>query len=297
MSSTHGSAALGLASPAIICKQLQSQLPFFPTVSWVEQIDSTNSHLLGLARSSSSSGQLMRPWLLGAHAQSNGRGRGGRTWHNKSGAHLMFSCAFDVFLAARQLATLSPLAGIAATEALRSFLPIQETSKLSLKWPNDIQWHQAKLAGILTEVTRAGTSSLSRDHHVVIIGIGINLNDAPALSTSLNRPVADWSTIVADVPVLKDITAAEIVVRIAQAWYKALNEVTAFGFKNLAQRYRKIDGLIDQHLNIINHNTITLSGIGAGINDQGQLLIRQGQQTHAISVGEVSVRPFIFSTK
>lgn len=290
MSSTHGSAALGLASPTELCQHLKTQLPFFPTISWVERTGSTNSDLLAQARTSG--GQLIRPWLLGTHFQDSGRGRAGRTWQNRQGAHLMFSCAFDVFLPARQLATLSPLAGVVVTETLRSFLPINEIPKLSLKWPNDIQWHQAKLAGILTEVTRASTSPSSSDHHVVIIGIGINLNDARALSQALNRKVADWSEIVSDIPQLKSITAADLTARIAKAWYQALNEVTAFGFKQLVQRYEKIDGLKGQHLNIIDNNHVVLSGIGAGINEQGQLLIRQGTQTQAVSVGEVSVRPF-----
>lgn len=290
MSSKHSSAALGLALPTELCQQLQTQLPFFPTVSWVERTGSTNADLLSQARSDS--GQLVRPWLLGAHAQDQGRGRAGRVWQNRHGAHLMFSCAFDVFLPARQLATLSPLAGVAATEALRSFLPIQDQPKLTLKWPNDIQWHQAKMAGILTEVTRASTSPLSSDHHVVIIGIGINLNDARALSASLNRAIADWAEIVADVPSLKHITAADLCVRIAKSWYQALNEVTAFGFKNLIQRYKKVDGLIDQPLAIIDNQQTILSGLGSGINEYGQLLLRQGAQTHTVSVGEVSVRPF-----
>lgn len=290
MSSKHSSAALGLAPPNELCQQLKTQLPFFPTVSWVERTGSTNADLLAQARSSS--GQLIRPWLLGAHAQDQGRGRAGRVWQNRNGAHLMFSCAFDVFLPARQLATLSPLAGVAATEALRSLLAIQDQPKLTLKWPNDIQWHQAKLAGILTEVTRASTSPLSQDHHVVIIGIGINLNDARALSLSLNRDIADWAEIVAESPQLKNITATELCTRIAKSWYHALNEVTAFGFKDLPQRYKKIDGLLDQHLAIIDNQKIIQSGLGAGVNEQGQLLIRQGAQTHTISVGEVSVRPF-----
>ena len=92
-------------------------------------------------------------------------------------------------------------------------------------------------------------------------------------------------------PQLKDITAADITIRIANAWYQALNEVTAFGFKHLIQRYQAVDALVGQHLNIINNNQVILTGISGGINEQGQLLIRQGKQTHAVSVGEVSVRP------
>lgn len=283
------SAALGLPSPQSICEQLQATLPFFPTINWVDRTESTNSDLITLARSCDQ--RVIRPWLLGAHFQERGRGRSGRIWKNSEGSHLMFSCAFDVFLPARQLATLSPLAGVAVTEAFRSLLPIHAAPKLTMKWPNDILWHDAKLAGILTEVTRASTAPLSRDHHVVIIGIGINLNDARALSQSLNRKIADWAGIVELVPTLKDITVIDIITCIALAWYQAVNEVTAHGFKNLVSRYKKVDGLLGQHLHIIDNHTTILTGIGAGINEHGQLLIRQGQEHHAVSVGEVSVRP------
>src|SRR3546814_14434760 len=67
---------------------------------------------------------------------------------------LMFSCAFDVFITPQQLATLSPLAGLAACEALRELVQAQHRKHLSMKWPNDVQWHYAKLAGIL-EIGRA----------------------------------------------------------------------------------------------------------------------------------------------
>ncbi len=284
-------AALGLDDPHIITQHLKSMLPFFPTIRWVDRTDSTNADLMELARTGS--GRLIRPWLLGAHLQDRGRGRAGRTWENRRGGHLMFSCAFDIFLPARQLATLSPLAGVAATEALRSLLPIQHHQKLTMKWPNDILWQGGKLAGILTEVTRASTSPLSADHHVIIIGIGLNLNDARALSHALNRQVADWAEVVTESPTLKHISAAELAAQIAKSWYQTLNDVTAFGFQDLPKRYKQVDGLLDCPLNIVENGQVLHSGLGAGINEHGQLLVRNAGQTQAISVGEVSVRPSI----
>lgn len=284
----HCSAALGLAAPSDMRQQLVNELAFFPTVAWVDHTDSTNGDLLAQARASS--GQLIRPWLLGAHLQHKGRGRAGRVWQNRQGAHLMFSCAFDVFLPARRLATLSPLIGVAATEALRSLLPVHAAHKLTMKWPNDLLWNQAKLAGILTEVTRASTAPLSQDHHVIVMGIGINLNDASTLSQSLKRPIADWAQIVEEVPQIKHLTAAQLVAIIAKSWYQTLNEVTAFGFQQLPQRYAKVDGLKDQYLHVIDDGKLLFEGIGSGVNEQGQLLVRQGELTHPVSVGEISVR-------
>ena len=270
-------------------QQLIQRLPFFQRIEWVEHTNSTNADLLQLARQRS--GPLMRPWLLGAHLQHQGRGRAGRTWENRRGAHLMFSCAFDVFLPAKHLATLSPLAGVTAAEALRSLLPIHDVPKLNMKWPNDLLWHRAKLAGILTEATRAGTTPLSVDHHVVIIGIGLNLNSAVDLSHHLQRPIAAWEDIVQEAPSLSQLPAIDLVTCIAQHWYDALNEVTASGFKRLVARHHRVDALYNQALDIIDQGQTLLSGLGAGINERGQLLLRDGSHIHEVSVGEVSVRP------
>src|SRR3546814_20511111 len=99
-----------------------------------------------------------------------------------------------------------------------------------MKWPNDVQWHYAKLAGILVEATRAGTSRLSTDHYVVIIGMGLNLDDARALSLSLNRPVADWSEIARKDAPAAAVAAAGLVRQGAQDWYHSMPEPNPIGF-------------------------------------------------------------------
>ncbi|MGB3288434.1 MAG: biotin--[acetyl-CoA-carboxylase] ligase, partial [Burkholderiaceae bacterium] len=232
-----------------------------------------------------------RPWLQGAHLQERGRGRAGRRWQNRPGANLMFSCAFDVFLAPQQLPTLSPLAGLAACEALRELVEPEHRSRMTMKWPNDLQWDSAKLAGILVEVTRSGASRLSPDHYVVIIGIGLNLDDARSLSLSLNRRVADWSEIARQDAKAAAVSAAGLVGQIAQAWYASLNQATAYGFDSLPARYAQVDSLAGQHINVLDDGRIAQAGIACGINHYGQLLLRTPQGEQAISVGEVSVRP------
>src|SRR5690625_1906701 len=150
--------AARLLEPGMMASNLSSHLPQFSCIEWVERTVSTNADLYARARASQ--GVLSRPWLLGAHLQDRGRGRAGRTWQNRSGANLMFSCAFDVFLPPHQLPALSPLAGVAACNALRQVISAPNRDQLRMKWPNDIQWKSAKLAGILVEATRAGTSRL-----------------------------------------------------------------------------------------------------------------------------------------
>ncbi|WP_353147782.1 biotin--[acetyl-CoA-carboxylase] ligase [Pollutimonas bauzanensis] len=283
------SPALLLPSPAQLTEGLSAALPGFKHVEWKARTLSTNAELMAKARAGS--GQLARPWLLGAHLQDSGRGRSGRTWQNREGANLMFSCAFDVFLPSQQLPTLSPLAGLAACEALRELIGRPLRNQLSMKWPNDLQWKFAKLAGILVEVTRAGTARLSSDHYVAIIGMGINLSDARALSQSLNRQVADWSEIVQEDQTAATVGAVDIVACIARAWYASLNDATAHGFDGLPARYNNVDVLAGQHINVLDDGRITQAGIACGVNTLGQLILRTHAGETPISIGEISVRP------
>lgn len=268
---------------------LRSTLPRFGQIEWFARTTSTNADLLTKTRTSQL--RLDRPWLLGAHLQEQGRGRAGRTWQNRLGANLMFSCAFDVFLPPRLLPALSPLAGVAACEALRGLLPEHLRHHLTLKWPNDLQWQFAKLGGILVEITRAGTSRLSADHHVTIMGIGLNLDDARALSQSLDRQIADWREVCTLAPEMADVPVSALVSHIAQAWYDGVNQAIRQGFVEFPARFAQVDALNGQHVNILDDGRVIQSGIACGVNELGQLLLRTPDEELAVSVGDVSVRP------
>lgn len=278
-----------LPKPKHMQEGLQNLLTNFGSVKWVDKTTSTNLDLYTQARNSSINS--IKPWLLGTHLQEQGRGRLGRTWQNSSGAHLMFSCAFDVFIPARMLPSISILCGITACEALRGLLQDSCKKNLNLKWPNDIMWHQQKLAGILVEVTKAQSIAKAKDHHTVIVGIGINLNDARALSTSLNRQIADWTEIVNEGASIKGINATNITYAIAKSWYYEMNRITSDGLDKLQSRFANIDALYGKQINIIDNDKIINSGLAVGVNELGQLLVKSPNGIDAVNIGEVSVRP------
>ena len=63
--------------------------------------------------------------------------------------------------------------GVAVLHALRAIVP--GVSPLALKWPNDILYGKAKLAGILLEGTRLTPTALA-----CVAGVGINCQAHPA---------------------------------------------------------------------------------------------------------------------
>ncbi|WP_312430828.1 biotin--[acetyl-CoA-carboxylase] ligase [Achromobacter sp.] len=271
---------IDLPAPQVLARTLAERLPAFQDVTWTGSTGSTNADLLTRARSGAGSG---KPWLLGTHQQDAGRGRAGRPWQNRSGSTLMFSCAFDVHLPAMQLAALSPLAGVAACEALRTVAG-PAARGLCMKWPNDIQWHDAKLAGILVETTR---NPGGRDTgYTVVIGMGVNLADAAELSRALDREIADWTQVQAGAA----NAAADLICASAAAWHEAVRTLERDGFGAFRQRFDQVDALAGRKVNVLDKGAILLSGTACGVDEQGRLLVQTPEGATPISVGEISIR-------
>ncbi len=138
-------------------------------VRHLEAVDST----MTLAQQAARGGAKFGVWV--ADEQTAGRGRGGHTWHSKTGDGLYLTALFTPRLPATDLG-LSLTAGIAAWDAIR------EVSGLTvdLRWPNDLVTRgpapSRKLGGILVE-TAVTPSVGSRPAMLryAVIGIGINV--------------------------------------------------------------------------------------------------------------------------
>ena len=280
---------LALQTSETMLSALMPLVPGFPSVQWLADTGSTNVDLVQRARQPA---RPPLPWLLGADRQLTARGRAGRVWENASGATLMFSCAFQVNLPLSELLGLSPVMGIAACEALRGLLAAHcaaghdETpqNRLQLKWPNDLLWDQAKLAGILVESTQITDSTTGARTPLIVVGIGLNLRDGATLSAQLNRPVADWSQIA-------DISPTHIVASIARAWSDAISEYSAGGFAVFIKRFEHVDALAGHRVDVTDQGSILQTGIALGTDSMGRLLIQTDQGTTAIMVGDISIRP------
>lgn len=146
---------------------------FKPKIHRFDVLDSTNAKLKELALSGAEEGTTVI-----AVRQTQGRGRGARTWHSPLGG-LYFSTL--LFAKDQRHATDLPiLAGTAVTQAIKNFLP--KSVEVSVKWPNDCLVNWKKCAGILCEAVSGSTNAC-------VVGIGVNVNLAAAdLATFANNP-------------------------------------------------------------------------------------------------------------
>ena len=121
-----------------------------------------------------------RPTIILSEKQTKGRGTMGKKWISKKG-NLFLTIFFDMN---KKKVDFKKFAVLNAY-LLKSILVKKFSSKIKIKWPNDLLFEGKKICGILQEtVINAGKKFL-------IIGIGINTNLEPKnnsfLSTSLKH--------------------------------------------------------------------------------------------------------------
>ena len=150
------------------------------------EVASTNDE----ARQRALAGDPGRVWFV-AERQSSGRGRHGRFWVSPAG-NLYASALLIDPCAPEHAAELGFVAGLALVDALDALAARMGSAvKFELKWPNDVLFAGAKLAGVLVEGLTMGEGRLA-----AIVGIGVNCASAPeglaypaiSLSAALGAP-------------------------------------------------------------------------------------------------------------
>lgn len=140
------------------------------------ETDSTNSYIKSLNDTGGADDML----VVVADYQTAGRGQGTNTWHSSPGQNLLFSMAVHPTMVpvGRQF-LLSMTEALALQQALSAL-----TDGISMKWPNDIYWHDRKLSGTLIETTLGGG-------HIrqCVFGTGVNVNE-PSFPAELPNPVS-----------------------------------------------------------------------------------------------------------
>jgi len=125
------------------------------------EVDSTNAYLNNKSLDGATSGYV----VLAEH-QTKGQGRRGRVWVSPFGGNLYLSLLWRFQNGPAQLGCLGLIIAVAIVRVLHRM----GISDAGVKWPNDISWHDKKLAGVLLKM-RGESSGPS----AVVIGIGANM--------------------------------------------------------------------------------------------------------------------------
>ena len=200
--------------------------------------------------------------LVVANAQTEGRGRLGRSWHSEPGKNLAFSMVLRPALRIQDAPLICLAAGVGLAEALN----------LSIKWPNDILDPEGrKIGGILAEME---TSNGRLKHAIVGIGVNVNQTQFPE---SLPNP--------GSLALLRgEQDRAVVLERCVLALEKWCSELTTSPAGVLDQWRRR-----SAHLG----KTVRVGdveGISEGVREDGAMLLRtRSGEIHAILAGDVEM--------
>lgn len=248
-----------------ILHQMSSSVRDRMSLSILPVIDSTNSELMRLDRSE---GEFE---ILLAEMQTGGRGRRGREWVSPFGRNVYLSMRFDLSGGPESLAGLSLVVGL----SLASVLNCHARGQLRLKWPNDVMVEGRKLAGVLVELRGEATTAWS-----VVLGVGLNFDMGVEQDTGIDQPWASLSEFAA-------VGRNQLVSELASQLVHDLDVFREKGFSCFQDRWNQLDFFKGRHVGVVGQG---LSGLSAGVDVKGNLIIDTASGRQSVNAGEVSVR-------
>jgi BirA family biotin operon repressor/biotin-[acetyl-CoA-carboxylase] ligase len=247
--------------------RLVSTFEFFPTLA------STNDVALERSSRAFAARRDAEGLVIVADEQTAGRGRRGHTWFSPPGSGLYVSVVLAPARAQVEPARAALLLTLAAGVAIVEGIAAASGLRADLKWPNDLQVSRRKLAGILAE----GAAG-----NMVVLGYGINIAPAafpPELrdrATSLESELA------------RRIDRGHLLVETLAALSRRYEDLLAGRFDVILDAWRALAPSAAGARVTWRTGAGLLSGVTAGIDDHGALLVRVDGRIERIVAGEVA---------
>lgn len=246
--------------------ELSLSTPLASRLVWLDEVGSTNTHLVAAVNSSEAS-----EWpdfsVVATDNQIAGKGRLGRDWTAPSGASLAVSVLLRPETPAGRplppeaLSWFGLLAGLAMTRACNSVLP--EGKHASIKWPNDVLIDGKKVCGILSELV------MTTNGAAIVVGTGVNIALAEA---DLPVPTATSLSIEGATTTLDALLAAYLTEfsRITKVFVSAAGNVRSSG---LLDQVSELCGTVGKSVRVELPSGENPVGTALGINEQGSLVV------------------------
>ncbi|WP_235017343.1 bifunctional biotin--[acetyl-CoA-carboxylase] ligase/biotin operon repressor BirA [Nitrincola tapanii] len=209
-----------------------------------------------------------------AEQQTEGRGRRGRRWFSPFAANLYMSLAWRMPLGLASLEGLS----LAVALALRNALIELGCDAVKVKWPNDLLIEQAKLAGILIEVSGDTTTEAQ-----LVIGIGINVTMMQAPDGAIDQA---WTSLQRSGV---QVSRTHLLACVLNHLILALEKFEREGFVAFQSDWQNADAFYGQRSCVISGEQV-VEGICLGVNEMGALQLETEQGRLSLHGGELSLR-------
>ncbi len=232
------------------------------------RLGSTNEE----ARRRALAGDPGRLWIV-AGEQSQGRGRHGRAWSSPPGNLYASALLVDPCEAA-----VAPQIGFVAGVALVQAAEDLGGAGVALKWPNDLLWNGAKLAGLLVE----GVSAPRRGF-ACIVGVGVNCASSPQ---GLAYAATDLGA-----ALQRAVSPQALFARLAARFHQAIGLWSrGAGFAEIRARWLRSAAGLGGPIRVAGARG-TREGLFAGLDADGRLLLQTAGAVETIEAADLFLVP------
>ncbi|THD47377.1 MAG: biotin--[acetyl-CoA-carboxylase] ligase [Bradyrhizobium sp.] len=233
-------------------------------IARLDRVGSTNDE----ARTLGIAGDPGRLWVV-AKEQTRGRGRKGRFWSSPPGN--LYASALIVDPGPPALA---PQLGFVAGVALAQAVEDLGGREFALKWPNDLLWRGAKVAGLLAE------SVTTKDRRLAcVIGVGVNCRSAP---DGVAYPVAALGQALE-----RDVGPEALLLRLARRFHEALGLwARGAGFAEIRALWLAVAAGVGEPIRVSDPRGAR-KGLFEGLDASGRLLLRTPLGVEAIEAADL----------
>lgn len=251
---------------------LQTEI-FGKAMTIVPQIGSTNT-----AMKQDFAHTMPHGFVLSAEAQTEGRGRMGRSFASPVGSGLYFSILLKPDLPLDKLHFLTLTAAIAVCQSIEACCGFHP----SIKWVNDVLMQGRKLCGILTEASIEGESGKIE---YAVVGIGINLRFSAENHPELANIAAGLYDFCENPP-RRAVLLADILHKFELQYHALQNG----DFLPILDSYRNYLCCLQQEIDVHQGDSVW-QATALDVNPAGHLVVRDQQgQLHSLSSGEIRIR-------
>ena len=206
--------------------------------------------------------------------QYKGRGRRGKTWRSPYASTIMFSLGMKVPKAQKSIKGLSCALGLSIAKTLNSL----GISNVSVKWPNDVYIDGRKVCGILVELV-----SINSYDSAVVIGVGLNYRLTNSYIDLIDKPSTDLVS--QGIQKSRSQVLRYLVEKLCEDFRRFMEN----GFPVFREDFNRIHWLAGRLVEISQGAGAVTSGIVSGVNGEGELLLRAGDEEVPVIAGEISL--------
>lgn len=220
------------------------------------------------------------PLLVVANAQTNGRGRMGRSFYSPANTGIYMSYAFKPEIGFDKSSLITLAAAVAVAQAM------EEVCKKSpkVKWVNDLYLNNKKVGGI---ITNASMSLEGGQIDSLVIGIGLNCFTKDFPEMERNVP----GSIETDVKYSRSDLIAAIANKLNQQFSNMDSKNVIFEYKTRCNTLGKPITIFKDYNN---PNEVGVKARAYDIDDNGGLIVEYQSdltgQFHTITSGEITIR-------